>query len=117
MLGVLSMLPITAMIFLPFFKPSSIHWGNVAGFHAPPHVAVHRHVHLSPGSSRSCGTCIAMEAAACYVGECRGGARDAKIALTAEGLFGMFIYIATPLMFVAVLGVALTTADPLTAAT
>src|SRR6266571_556148 len=57
---------------------------------------------------------IAMEAAACYIGECRGGARDAKIALTAEGLYGMFIYIATPLLFVAVLGVALSTADPLT---
>src|SRR6266571_3587145 len=57
---------------------------------------------------------IAMEAAACYIGECRGGARDAKIALTAEGLFGMFIYIATPLLFVAVLGVLLTSADPLT---
>jgi amino acid transporter len=57
---------------------------------------------------------IAMEAAACYVGECRGGARDAKIALTAEGIFGMFIYIATPLMFVAVLGLSLTSADPLT---
>ena len=55
-----------------------------------------------------------MEAAACYVGECRGGARDAKIALTAEGIFGMFIYIATPLMFVAVLGLSLTTIDPLT---
>ena len=53
-----------------------------------------------------------MEAAACYVGECRGGARDAKIALTAEGIFGMFIYIATPLMFVAVLGLALTTRRP-----
>ena len=55
-----------------------------------------------------------MEAAACYVGECRGGARDAKIALTAEGIFGVFIYIATPLMFVAVLGLALTSIDPLT---
>jgi amino acid transporter len=55
-----------------------------------------------------------MEAAACYVGECRGGARDAKIALTAEGLFGVFIYIATPLMFIAVLGLSLTTIDPLT---
>jgi hypothetical protein len=33
-LGILSMLPLTAMIFLPFFKPGSIHWGNVAGFHA-----------------------------------------------------------------------------------
>jgi len=34
-LGVLSMLPITAMIFLPFFKSGSLHWGNVAGFHTP----------------------------------------------------------------------------------
>ena len=57
---------------------------------------------------------IAMEAAACYVGECRNGPRDAKIALTAEGVYGMFIYILTPLVFVGVLGAALTTSDPLT---
>ncbi len=112
-LGVLSMLPITAMIFLPFFKSGSIHWGNVAGFHLPPHV------HASPTFIFAwffpiLWNVIAMEAAACYVGECRGGARDAKIALTAEGLFGVFIYIMTPLMFVAVLGLALTSADPLT---
>ncbi len=112
-LGVLSMLPITAMIFLPFFKPSSIHWGNVAGFHAPAGV------HVTPTFIAAwffpiLWNVIAMEAAACYVGECRGGARDAKIALTAEGIFGMFIYIATPLMFVAVLGLSLTTIDPLT---
>src|SRR6516162_8702269 len=29
-LGVLSMLPITVMIFLPFFKSGSLHWGNIA---------------------------------------------------------------------------------------
>ncbi len=112
-LGVLSMLPITAMIFLPFFKSGAIHWGNVAGFHVPPHV------HVSPTFIFAwffpiLWNVIAMEAAACYVGECRGGARDAKIALTAEGIFGMFIYIMTPLMFVAVLGILLTSADPLT---
>jgi amino acid transporter len=55
-----------------------------------------------------------MEAAACYVGECRNGPRDAKIALTAEGVYGMLIYILTPLVFVGVLGAALSTADPLT---
>jgi amino acid transporter len=107
------MLPITAMIFLPFFKPSSIHWGNVAGFHAPPHVAV-TVTFVFAWFFPILWNVIAMEAAACYVGECRGGARDAKIALTAEGLFGMFIYIATPLMFVAVLGLLLTSSDPLT---
>jgi amino acid transporter len=112
-LGILSMLPLTAMIFLPFFKPGSIHWHNVAGFHAPPHVAV-TVTFIFAWFFPILWNVIAMEAAACYVGECRGGARDAKIALTAEGLFGMFIYIATPLMFVAVLGVALASADPLT---
>ena len=112
-LGILSMLPLTAMIFLPFFKPGSIHWSNVAGFHAPPHVAV-TVTFIFAWFFPILWNVIAMEAAACYVGECKGGARDAKIALTAEGLFGVFIYIATPLMFVAVLGLALTSADPLT---
>src|SRR6516225_1535242 len=111
-LGVLSMLPLTVIIFLPFFKPSSIHWGNVAGFHAPPHVVVTL-TFVCAWFFPILWNVIAMEAAACYVGECRGGARDAKIALTAEGLYGMFIYIATPLMFVAVLGLSLSTFDPL----
>src|SRR5215469_13474941 len=112
-LGVLSMLPITAMIFLPFFKSGSLHWGNVAGFHTPPHVALSA-TFIVAWFFPILWNVIAMEAAACYVGECRGGARDAKIALTAEGIFGMFIYIATPLMFVAVLGLALSSIDPLT---
>jgi len=105
-LGVLSMLPITAMIFLPFFKSGAIHWGNVAGFHTPPHVALSA-TFVAAWFFPILWNVIAMEAAACYVGECHGGARDAKIALTAEGIFGMFIYIMTPLMFVAVLGLAL----------
>src|SRR5260221_5257659 len=112
-LGVLSMLPITAMIFLPFFKSGSIHWHNVAGFHAPPHVAV-TVTFVAAWFFPILWNVIAMEAAACYVGECRGGARDAKIALTAEGLFGVVIYIMTPRMFAAVLGRLLTSADPLT---
>jgi amino acid transporter len=41
-------------------------------------------------------------------------ARDAKIALTAEGLYGVFIYIATAVVFVGVLGASLKSADPLT---
>ena len=39
-----------------------------------------------------------MEAAACYIGECREPVRDAKIALTAEGLFGLFVYLTLPIM-------------------
>ena len=49
---------------------------------------------------------LAMEAAACYVGECRDPARDAKIAMTASGLYGFFIYVTLPLMLVVVLGSA-----------
>src|SRR5260370_367632 len=112
-LGVLSMVPITVMIFLPFFKSGAIHWGNVAGFHAPPHVAV-TVTFVAAWFFPILWNVIAMETAACYVGERRGGARDAKIALTAAGLFGLFIYIATPLLFAAVLGVLLTSSDPLT---
>jgi amino acid transporter len=55
-----------------------------------------------------------MEAAACYIGECRDPHRDAKLALTAEGVYGLFIYIATAVVFVGVLGSSLKTADPLT---
>ena len=113
-LGVLSMLPLTAMVFLPFFKSGAIHWSNVAGFH------LNTGLHGSPTLYFAwlfpiLWNVIAMEAAACYVGECRGGARDAKIAMTVEGIYGMFIYIMTPLMFVAVLGALVsTTFDPLT---
>jgi amino acid transporter len=34
--------------------------------------------------------------------------------MTAEGLYGVFIYVMTPIVFVGVLGAALSTADPLT---
>src|SRR5437016_837672 len=48
---------------------------------------------------------IAMEAAACYIGECKDPARDAKIALNLEGGYGVFIYTMIPVAFVLVLGV------------
>ena len=32
-LGIVSMVPLTLLVFLPFFRPSTIHWSNVAGFH------------------------------------------------------------------------------------
>ena len=112
-LGVLSMLPLTALIFLPLFKSGSFHAGNIAGFHLP------KGVHGSPAFFFGwmfpiTWNVIAMEAAACYVGECRNPHRDAKIAMTAEGIYGVFIYVMTPLVFVGVLGATLSTADPLT---
>jgi len=47
---------------------------------------------------------IAMEAAACYIGETKDPARDAKIAMNLEGAYGLFIYTLIPVGFIAVLG-------------
>ena len=111
-LGVVSMAPLTALVLLPIVKPGSADFGNLSGFHLPDGVT---------GSLPLWGSWIfvmtwsvlAMEAAACYIGECRDPHRDAKIAMTAEGLYGFFIYVMTPVVFVAVLGVA-ESFDPLT---
>ena len=47
---------------------------------------------------------IAMEAAACYIGETRNPDRDAKIAMNLEGLYGLFIYTMIPVAFIIVIG-------------
>lgn len=47
---------------------------------------------------------IAMEAAACYIGETRDPDRDTKIAMNLEGGYGVFIYTMIPVAFVIVLG-------------
>ncbi|HEX4109260.1 MAG TPA: APC family permease [Solirubrobacteraceae bacterium] len=47
---------------------------------------------------------LAMEAAACYIGECKDPRRDAKIALNLEGGYGLFIYTMIPVAFIIVLG-------------
>jgi amino acid transporter len=112
-LGVVSMIPLTLLIILPAFKPSSFHWSNVSGFHfADPKTA--GFTFFMAWIFVISWNALAMEAAACYVGECRNPRRDAKIALTAEGLYGVFVYIGTAIVFVAVLGASLKTADPLT---
>jgi amino acid transporter len=111
LLGVISMVPLTLIVLLPIFTGKA-DFGNVSGFALPE------------GTTASFGlyagwafimlwSVLAMEAAACYIGECRNPARDAKIAMTAEGLYGFFIYVMVPLVFVAVLGGA-ETFDPLT---
>src|SRR6185503_20822671 len=47
---------------------------------------------------------IAMEAAACYIGECKNPDRDAPIAMNLEGGYGVFIYTLVPIAFIVVLG-------------
>lgn len=112
LLGVVAMVPLTALVFLPFLRPSSMDWSNLAGFSLPP--ATEGGVaFFTSWIFVMTWSVLAMEAAACYIGECRDPARDAKIAMTAEGLYGFFIYVSIPTMFVVVLGVA-ESFDPLT---
>jgi amino acid transporter len=110
-LAVLSMIPLTFIAIAWIFHPSVAHWGELSGFH-----------HLD-GSSFFSGlgghgwltvyiaysflltwNVIAMEAAACYIGETKNPDRDAKIAMNLEGAYGLFIYTLIPIAFVIVLG-------------
>jgi amino acid transporter len=111
-LGVLSMAPLTALVFLPVFHPSSVKFANLSGFHLPDGVSGNVTL-FAAWIFVMTWSVLAMEAAACYIGECRDPERDAKIAMTAEGLFGFFIFVMIPVMLVAVLGAA-KNIDPLT---
>src|SRR5205823_7728436 len=111
-LGLLSMIPLSLLAILPLFKPSSRDFGNLSGFHQ---------LDSSGFFTNSLGhgwltiyiafaflltwNVIAMEAAACYIGECRDPERDAKIAMNMEGLYGLFIYTMIPVSFIIVIGI------------
>ncbi|MGA2984972.1 MAG: APC family permease [Terriglobia bacterium] len=111
-LGVVSMVPLTLLVFLPFFRPATIHWSNVAGFHlADPKAGTF--AFFMSWIFIILWSVLGTESAACYIGECKDPARDARIAMSASGLYGGFIYLGIPLLLVAVLGRS--DVDPLTA--
>ena len=110
-LALLSMIPLTFIAVAWIFNPWVVHFGELAGFN---------HV---DGTSFFCSlsgfgwltvyiaysflltwNVIAMEAAACYIGECKHPERDAKIAMNLEGGYGLFIYSLIPIAFIVVLG-------------
>jgi amino acid transporter len=109
-LGLISMIPLTILAVLWIFT-GNFDMGNVTSF---------EHLDGSSFFSTFSGhgwiyifiaysflltwNVIAMEAAACYIGECKDPERDAKIAMTLEGSYGLFIYTLIPVGFVAVLG-------------
>ncbi len=110
-LAVLSMIPLTFIAVAWLFNPAAIHLNELAGF---------RHLDGSSFFSGMSGygwltvyiaygfllswNVIAMEAAACYIGECSDPDRDAKIAMNLEGGYGVVIYTLIPIAFVVVLG-------------
>jgi amino acid transporter len=111
-MGIVSMAPLTLLILLPLTRPGSIHLHNLAGFHFASGVTASPTLVLAWMFVMSWSV-LGMEAAACYVPECRDPARDARIAMTAEGLYGFAVFVLTAVMLVAVLGGA-ENVDPLT---
>ena len=106
-LGVACMVPLVLLIVMPLFSLGDTDFGRALSFNFEP-TAGWTGTTLSFTLVISwvfiyTWTVLAMEAAACYVAECRDPVRDAKIAMTAEGLFGFFVYAALPIMLLAVL--------------
>ena len=106
-LGVACMVPLVLLIVMPLFKLGDADFGRALSFNFEATAGW-------TGTSLSftlvvawvfiyTWTVLAMEAAACYVAECRDPVRDGKIALTAEAGFGFFVYALLPIMMVAVL--------------
>jgi amino acid transporter len=111
-MAVVSMIPLTVFILLPLAHPHSFHLSNVTGLHLP--AGVHGSFALFVAwAFVMTWSVLAMEAAACYIGECEEPVRDAKIAMTVEGGYGFFIFVFTAVVIVGVLG-ATTNVDPLT---
>ena len=107
-LGVLTIIPLVLLCILPFFKPGSLDgFDNLSlSLSSSPAGAKGSWQLILGWSFIFTWSVLAMEAAACYIGECREPVRDAKIAITAEGLFGFFVYVTLPIMVFAVLGTA-----------
>jgi amino acid transporter len=110
-LAFLSMIPLTLLAIVWIFHPSVVHFGQLfhfrhtdgSGFFA----SQFHHGWLTLAIAFSfllTWNVIAMEAAACYIGETRNPDRDAKIAMNLEGAYGLFIYVMIPVAFVIVLG-------------
>jgi amino acid transporter len=109
-LAVLAMIPLTFVAISWIFHPSVAHFGwlfhfrhlDGSGFFAPQFG--HGWLELSiMFSFLLTWNVIAMEAAACYIGETKDPERDAKIAMNLEGGYGLFIYTMIPVAFVLVL--------------
>src|SRR5579872_1748861 len=111
-LALLSMIPLTFLAIAWIFHPSVVDFGQLfhfrhtdgSGFFA----SQFHHNWLTLYIAFSfllTWNVIAMEAAACYIGECKDPDRDAKIAMNLEGGYGAFIYVMIPVAFIIVLGV------------
>jgi amino acid transporter len=109
-LGVISMVPLTFLA-VAFIFTGDASWSQLSGFHQLDGSGFfssldgHNWFTLYMGYSfLLTWNVIAMEAAACYIGETRNPDKDAKIAMNLEGGYGLFIYTLIPIAFITVLG-------------
>src|ERR1700731_3123382 len=110
-LALLSMIPLTFLAISWIFHPSVVHFSQLTAFKAPDGGGFFSS-HFGHGwftiyiafAFLLTWNVIAMEAAACYIGETRNPDRDAKIAMNLEGGYGVFIYTLIPIAFVIVIG-------------
>ena len=114
-LAALCIFPLITLAVAPFlFKPELLNWNNlfpvtVLGDSIWSKVGIAlfmQYAFLTTWNS------IAMEAAACYIAECKNPNRDAPIAMILEGVLGVFIYTMIPLSFLLVLGAKAIEQDP-----
>ena len=111
-LAFLSMIPLTFLAISWIFHPAVVHFSSLFNFqHVDGTGFFASQFHHSwfvlylAFSFLLTWNVIAMEAAACYIGETRNPDRDAKIAMNLEGAYGVFIYTMIPVAFVIVLGI------------
>src|ERR671935_2088408 len=109
-LGLLSMIPLTFLAVVWIFTGNA-DWGQLSGFHQLDGSAFFSGLDgngwftvYAAYAFLLTWNVIAMEAAACYIGECRDPERDAKIAMNLEGAYGLFIYTLIPIGFIVILG-------------
>jgi len=105
-LGLLSMIPLTILAVIPFFT-GHVHGSNIVPFATPGGASFfsgHSMFLYVQFSALLTWNVIAMEAAGCYIGECKNPDRDAPLAMNLEGGYGVFIYTVLPLAVLGVLG-------------
>jgi amino acid transporter len=106
-LGLLSMIPLTIIAVAPFLT-GDVHGSNLWPANLPDGTAFFSgaafYLFLQ-FSALYTWNAIAMEAAACYIGEVKNPDRDAPIAMNLSGGYGTFIYTFLPAAVLGVLGV------------
>jgi amino acid transporter len=110
-LAVLSIIPLTYTAIAWVFNPSSADFSQLTsfghstggGFFSPAYGHGWFTIYIA-FSFLLTWNVIAMEAAACYIGECKEPARDAKIALNLEAGYGLYVFTLIPIAFVLVIG-------------